>query len=46
MPSTNRLYFYLRIFLFAVYFINGIIVINSNSVEVMKRITCLTVSEC
>ena len=32
MPSTNRLYFYLRIFLFAVYFINGIIVINSNSV--------------
>ncbi len=32
MPATNRLYFYLRIFLFAVYFINGIIVINFNSV--------------
>jgi hypothetical protein len=32
MASSNRLYFYLRIFLFAVYFINGIIIINLNSV--------------
>jgi Dolichyl-phosphate-mannose-protein mannosyltransferase len=32
MPTSNRLYFYLRILLFAVYFINGIIVINLNSV--------------
>ncbi len=32
MTGSNRLYFYLRIFLFAVYFINGIIAINFNSV--------------
>ena len=32
MAESNRLYFYLRIFLFAVYFINGVIAINSNSV--------------
>jgi hypothetical protein len=32
MPASNRLYFYLRIFLFAIYFVNGIIAINSNSV--------------
>src|SRR5688572_18281949 len=31
MPASNRLYYYLRIFLFAVYFINGIIAINFNS---------------
>src|SRR5436190_15666805 len=32
MATSNRLYTYLRILLFAVYFINGIIVINLNSV--------------
>lgn len=32
MSTSNRLYFFLRIVLFAVYFINGIIVINLNSV--------------
>lgn len=32
MSTSNRPYFYLRILLFAVYFINGIIIINLNSV--------------
>ena len=32
MSNPKRLYFFLRILLFAVYFINGIIVINLNSV--------------
>src|SRR5689334_5343728 len=32
MPATSRLYFYLRIFLFTVYLVNGIVAINFNSV--------------
>ena len=32
MATSNRLYTYLRILLFAVYFINGIVLINHNSV--------------